>query len=186
MIVYLQMIDTSEDRSKFEQLYLEYRGLMFHAANQILHNEQDAEDAVHQAFLSIAQHIQNIDQPISSKTRCYVVTITENKAIDQYRRRQKQTITDTTSMMAYTDSDGRMISLIYSRGADATSLFLLPQDAEMQTVSVNGQDADFYLESDPESANALVWLSASGDTIYCLTAPLPASTLIQIAESIPT
>ena len=89
MIVYLQMIDTSEDRSKFEQLYLEYRGLMFHAANQILHNEQDAEDAVHQAFLSIAQHIQNIDQPISSKTRCYVVTITENKAIDQYRRRQK-------------------------------------------------------------------------------------------------
>ena len=89
MIVYLQMIDASEDRSKFEQLYLEYRGLMFHAANQILHNEQDAEDAVHQAFLSIAQHIQNIDQPISSKTRCYVVTITENKAIDQYRRRQK-------------------------------------------------------------------------------------------------
>ena len=52
MIVYLQMIDTPEDRSKFEQLYLEYRGLMFHAANQILHNEQDAEDAVHQAFLT--------------------------------------------------------------------------------------------------------------------------------------
>ena len=70
MIVYLQMIDTSEDRSKFEQLYLEYRGLMFHAANQILHNEQDAEDAVHQAFLSIAQHIQNIDQPISPETSC--------------------------------------------------------------------------------------------------------------------
>ena len=89
MIVYLQMIDTPEDRSKFEQLYLEYRGLMFHTANQILHNEQDAEDAVHQAFLSISQHIQNIDQPISSKTRCYVVTITENKAIDQYRHRQK-------------------------------------------------------------------------------------------------
>ena len=99
--------------------------------------------------------------------------------------KQKQTITDTTSMMIYTDSDGRMISFIYSRGADATSLFLLPQDAVMQTVSVNGQDADFYLESDPESANALVWFSASGDTFYCLTAPLPASTLIQIAESIP-
>ena len=62
---------------------------MFHAANQILHIEQDAEDAVHQRSEPIAQHIQNIDQPISPKTRCYVVTITENKAIDQYRRRQK-------------------------------------------------------------------------------------------------
>lgn len=87
-------------------------------------------------------------------------------------------------MMVYTDSDGRMISFLYSRGADAVSLFLIPEDAVVKTVSVNGQDADFYLESDPESANALVWLSASGDTIYCLTAPLPASTLIQIAESI--
>ena len=113
------------------------------------------------------------------------LSIPEPAWIPEGFEKQKQAITDTTSMMVYTDSDGRMISFIYSRGADATSLFLLPQDAVMQTVSVNGQDADFYLENDPESANALVWLSASGDTIYCLTAPLPASTLIQIAESIP-
>ena len=50
MIVYLQIIETAEERSKFEQLYLEYKGLMFHVAFDILHNEQDAEDAVHQAF----------------------------------------------------------------------------------------------------------------------------------------
>ena len=50
MMIYLQMIDTPEDRSKFEFLYMEYRGLMFHVANKILHNEQDAEDTVHQAF----------------------------------------------------------------------------------------------------------------------------------------
>lgn len=55
MIVYLQMIDTPEDRSKFEQIYLEYRGLMFHVANEILHNEQDAEDTVHQAFVNVAK-----------------------------------------------------------------------------------------------------------------------------------
>lgn len=54
MMIYLQMIDTPEDRSKFEFLYMEYRGLMFHVANKILHNEQDAEDTVHQAFLKVA------------------------------------------------------------------------------------------------------------------------------------
>ena len=72
------------------------------------------------------------------------ISIPEPAWIPEGFEKQKQTITDTTSMMVYTDSDGRMISFIYSRGADATSLFLLPQDAEMQTVSVNGQDADFY------------------------------------------
>ena len=47
MIIYLQMLETPEEKSKFEQLYLEYKGLMFHVAYEILHNEQDAEDAVH-------------------------------------------------------------------------------------------------------------------------------------------
>ena len=50
MLIYLQMIDTPEERSKFELLYREYRGLMFHVANRILENDQDAEDAVHQAL----------------------------------------------------------------------------------------------------------------------------------------
>ena len=90
MIIYLQMIDTPEERSKFEQLYLEYRGLMFHVANKILHNEQDAEDMVHQAFLKVAEHIKKIGDPKCPKTQGYIVTIVENKAIDLYRRRQKR------------------------------------------------------------------------------------------------
>ena len=66
MMIYLQMIDTPEDRSKFEQLYLEYRGLMFHVANKILRNEQDAEDMVHQAFLKVAENIEKIGAQIAS------------------------------------------------------------------------------------------------------------------------
>ena len=46
MIVYLQLIDTAEDRSKFEQLYEQYKQLMFYTAFQILKRPQDAEDAV--------------------------------------------------------------------------------------------------------------------------------------------
>lgn len=47
MIVYLSMIDSPEDQSKFELLYTEYRNVMYHVAFKILQNEQDAEDAVH-------------------------------------------------------------------------------------------------------------------------------------------
>lgn len=89
MIVYLSMIDTPEDRSKFENLYIEYRDIMYHVAFKILQNEQDAEDAVHQAFLKIAEKIEKVDGTICSRTQGYVVTIVENKAIDMYRYKQK-------------------------------------------------------------------------------------------------
>ena len=89
MMIYLLMIETPEDRSKFERLYEEYRGLMYHVAYEILHNRQDAEDVVHQAFLKIAEIIETVDGTICPRTRGYVVTIAENKAIDLHRRKQK-------------------------------------------------------------------------------------------------
>ena len=89
MLIYLQMLETPEEKSLFEQIYLECCGLMFHVAYEILHNEQDAEDAVHQAFVKIAENIKKIDAPVCPKTHSYVVTIVEHQAIDQYRRLQK-------------------------------------------------------------------------------------------------
>ena len=46
MLIYLQTIETEEDKSKFEDIYREYRGLMYYVAYKRLHHEQDAEDAV--------------------------------------------------------------------------------------------------------------------------------------------
>ena len=56
MLIYLQIIETDEDKSTFEQIYEAYRGLMFHAAFKVLTHEQDAEDAVHYAFVKIAEN----------------------------------------------------------------------------------------------------------------------------------
>ncbi len=90
MLIYLAAIDASEDRSKFETVYLQYRGLMYHVAYKILGNEQDAEDAVHNAFLKIAENIEKIPDPACPKTRSYIVTIVESKAIDLYRKKQRR------------------------------------------------------------------------------------------------
>lgn len=84
MLIYLQMLETPEEKSLFEQIYLEYCGLMFHVAYEILHNEQDAEDAVHQAFVKIAENIKKIDAPVCPKTHSYVVTIVEHQAIARH------------------------------------------------------------------------------------------------------
>ncbi len=88
--MYLSMIESPEDRSKFERIYLHYRGLMYHVAYQILNNEADAEDAVHSAFMKIAERIEKIDEPVCPKTQSYIVTIVENKAIDMYRSNRRR------------------------------------------------------------------------------------------------
>lgn len=89
MLIYLQMIDGPEDQSKFEQLYLTYRGLMYYVAESILRNEQDAEDAVHDAFVYVAKNISKISDPNHPKAKAFLVTVVESKAIDLYRKKKR-------------------------------------------------------------------------------------------------
>lgn len=88
MMIYFQMIETREECSKFERIYTEYKGLMYHVAFKVLQHEQDAEDALHLAFVSIAENITAIEEP-GPKTKSYVALIAENKAIDILRKRQR-------------------------------------------------------------------------------------------------
>lgn len=129
MLIYLQMIDTPEERSKFEQIYLEYKGLMFHVAYDILHNEQDAEDAVHQAFVKVAENIKKIGEPMCPKTHGYIVTIVESKAIDQYRKRQKhqtvELIDDIQGTDAYYEGDNDLTKCILKLPARYREMVLL-------------------------------------------------------------
>ena len=92
MLVYLSMIDSPNDRYKFELIYQTYRQLMYHIANSILGDTRDSEDTVHEAFLKIMEHLDKIDDPQCPQTRAFIVTITENKAIDLYRKRKAHSV----------------------------------------------------------------------------------------------
>lgn len=86
MIVYLQIIETEEDKSKFESIYSEYRGLMYYVAYKRMQHEQDAEDVVHHIFMKIAENIQIIEAP-SPRTKQLVVTMVDNRVTDVFRMR---------------------------------------------------------------------------------------------------
>ena len=73
-------------RTRLAALYTAYRGLMFYAANRILRNPQDAEDAVHQAFLALAD--QQLPEP-GPRGKSLVLTVVQRKAIDLYRAKQR-------------------------------------------------------------------------------------------------
>ena len=89
MLIYLQMIETSEDKSKMEIIYLKYRNYMYRVAFAILNNPQDAEDALHGAFVKLANNMHKVGDAECIKTKNFVVTIVRRTAIDIYRRKQK-------------------------------------------------------------------------------------------------
>lgn len=85
-MVYLAVIDSPDDKKKFEVIYQSYRQLMYHIAYRRLHHEQDAEDVVHHVFVKIAENIEKIE-PASPKTKQLVVTMVENRITDMFRVR---------------------------------------------------------------------------------------------------
>lgn len=91
MFAYLQMIETNEDKSKFEKIYNTYKGLMYHVAFARMQHVQDAEDVVHHVFVKIAENIKSID-PVSPKTKHLVVTMVDNRVTDIFRVRARHSV----------------------------------------------------------------------------------------------
>ncbi|MBR5115064.1 MAG: sigma-70 family RNA polymerase sigma factor [Oscillospiraceae bacterium] len=87
--LYLQTLETDEERGRFARLYACYRDLMFRAADRLLHNDMDAEDAVHQAFLAILKHFSKVRRVDAPATKAYVVLIARRKAIDILRAKSR-------------------------------------------------------------------------------------------------
>lgn len=82
---YLALIEDEPSRNLFEQIYLLHRQTMVYSANRILHDQMLAEDATHDAFLRIINHLDKISEPNCHKTRSFVVLIVRNIALDYYR-----------------------------------------------------------------------------------------------------
>ena len=90
LIYYLQMLDTPEEKMRFEQIYLKYRGLMYHVADRILHNRQDAEDTVHNAFLQIIKHFKKFQDTRLEDLTPQIVVLTKNEAISFLRKKKNE------------------------------------------------------------------------------------------------
>lgn len=105
---YLSLIDDEPSRSLFEEVYRTHRHTMVYAANRILHDQMLAEDAAHDAFLRIINHLEKISDPKCHKTRAFVVLIVSNIALDYCRRKKRlreEEIEDFESIFAASDPD---------------------------------------------------------------------------------
>jgi RNA polymerase sigma-70 factor (ECF subfamily) len=105
LMLYMSMIDSSEEKRKFERLYLAHKQTMYYVALGILKDVQEAEDAVHQAFLRVMDRLDKIDEQDCHKTRAYLVVITESTAIDIYRKRKRARTVSFDELEIYIASD---------------------------------------------------------------------------------
>lgn len=82
----LGYIDTNEDKKRFEELYYTYRNLMYRAAFDIMKNQQDAEDALQEAFISIAKNFSKISEIKCPQTKAFVVIIIRNTSYNMLKK----------------------------------------------------------------------------------------------------
>ena len=78
----------SARRSDWERTYLEYRGLMFRLAKNILGSDELAEDAVSETVVKLLKHYDCLDSPTGPRTKRFAAVLTEHTAIDMLRRRK--------------------------------------------------------------------------------------------------
>ena len=90
MLIYLSLLDSEEEISKFELIYSTYKKQMYYTANNILKDSHLAEDAVHNAFLRIINNLEKIEDVNSHKTKGLIVIIVKNVSIDIYRKNKKE------------------------------------------------------------------------------------------------
>lgn len=87
---YLSLIDTQEDKSKFELIYNQYSRLMKHVAIKLLNDDKLAEDAVQDAFIKLINRLDDIEDIGSPKTKNLIIIITKSTSIDLYRKWKKE------------------------------------------------------------------------------------------------
>ncbi len=88
MLMYLTLLDTQEEKSKFELIYIHYRQLMFYIAKNILKDDFLSEDAVHDAFINIAKSLGNVTDAVSPRTKRYVVIIVRNISLNMLKKQK--------------------------------------------------------------------------------------------------
>lgn len=83
-------IDAAADRQTMTELYETYEQKMFGIANAILHNDWQAEDAVHEAFVRMVPYLSRCKDVNDEKTKILIVRVIKSAAIDIYRKNKRE------------------------------------------------------------------------------------------------
>lgn len=90
MPVYMQALEGTARRQRFEAVYTTYQGRLLALVRRYLPARMDAEDAVQQAFLAVAERFDRLEHLPPPELEAYLVVTAERKAIDILRHQAKR------------------------------------------------------------------------------------------------
>ena len=94
MLLFLAEALEEDDRQRLTQMYEKYSRRMYAAAKRILNNTEDAEDAVANAFVSVAKRMKNINIHDENAMCGYLITVVKNESFDMLRKRKNTVSVD--------------------------------------------------------------------------------------------
>jgi RNA polymerase sigma factor (sigma-70 family) len=78
----------TENQTRFEKLYHEYKTLVFNVALNYLQNLEDAEEVTQDVFVKVYHSLHNFNQKSAIKTWIYRITI--NQCLDYIKQKNSQ------------------------------------------------------------------------------------------------
>lgn len=95
------------DDEKLGLLYELYEQQLYWVAYSVLHQEQQAEDAVQDTFEKLVKKMNGIQDPASAEVKYLLLRMVKNTAIDKYRKnnREKQVISRISNQKSFFTSN---------------------------------------------------------------------------------
>ena len=87
---YMAMLDEPEEKARFEDAYKKYRGKMLAMSYKIIGNYHDAEEAVSNAFFTIAKNFGKVSRRSPQERAAYYCVVTKNCSYDILRERGRR------------------------------------------------------------------------------------------------
>ena len=112
----------------------------------LLRDRALAEDAVQEAFVRVAKHMEQIGQPEENATKRYLITIAKHAAIDLYRKRNKlhsreiymDELPDDEKPLTYMapEEDYDVLNILKNLPPKYRDIFLLKYSAHLENVEI--------------------------------------------------
>lgn len=90
LLIYTALIDDESDKILFEDIFYNHQKQMFAIAKGILHNREDAEDAVQNALLNIVRHMGDVPRNNTKLRDAYVYATARNAALSILRKKSRE------------------------------------------------------------------------------------------------
>ena len=86
---FLSVLESNEDRRVFAEIYEKYHTKMEKTAIYILKNQEDAEDAMQNAFMRVIKHFDKAISIPCEELQFWLISIVKNEALMIIRKKRK-------------------------------------------------------------------------------------------------